>query len=450
MEYTGAIVEKNVELLISLGFRDLGYDIVLLDDAMTELKRAADGSLVENKSKFPKGLQKLSDDLHAANLKFGVYSSAGSHTCGGYPGSLGYETQDAEWWASLGADLLKYDNCYNDGQSGTPKLSYDRYKVMSDALIATGRDFTYLMCNWGDDKPWEWASTITNAARMSGDIHDSYAIDAITCPCGPDEFYCQLPGYQCSMMNILGKAAAMTSKNQPGYWNDLDMLNVGLGGMTYDEYKTQMSMWSAIKSPLIMGNKLDEIKPDDYAILINPALIAINQDAAGSAIQRRFRYQIDDKDDYGFGEIQIWSGNLANGDAVVAYINGGNSTQTISKKLLDVFGGIRTDPKINTAWDLYDVWGNQTVMPTNIAAQVLKGSMKLTDAPASQYYFNASATTWAQGVANENPLLLGTPAGHVGAGGILTADVPRHGVQMWRLRPAKGSSQKSKTGKDEL
>ena len=93
---------------------------------------------------------------------------------GGYPGSLGHETEDAAFWASLGADYLKYDNCYNEGLSGTPKLSQDRYAAMSNALNTTGRNFTYSLCNWGDDKPWEWASTIANSARISGDIFDSF------------------------------------------------------------------------------------------------------------------------------------------------------------------------------------------------------------------------------------------------------------------------------------
>ena len=44
-------------------------------------------------------------------------------------------------------------------------------------------------------------------------------------------------------MNILNKAAPITNKGKPGAWNDLDMLEVGNGGMTDDEYKTHFSMW---------------------------------------------------------------------------------------------------------------------------------------------------------------------------------------------------------------
>lgn len=114
---------------------------------------------------------------------------------------------------------LRTQNCYNEGQSGTPLLSQDRYAAMSNALNSTGRNFTYSLCNWGDDKPWEWASTIANSARISGDIFDSFTQPTTGCPCDQDAYYCELPGYQCHVMNILGKASYIVSKNQPGYWN---------------------------------------------------------------------------------------------------------------------------------------------------------------------------------------------------------------------------------------
>ena len=443
LAYNETTVTTNAQRLVDLGFRDLGYRVVIFDDAMTELNRSANGSLIENASKFPSGLASIADTLHSDGLYFGVYSSAGRFTCGGYPGSLGHETADAAWWSSQGADYLKYDNCYNEGLSGTPKLSQDRYAAMSNALNTTGRQITYSLCNWGDDKPWEWASTIANSARMSGDIFDSFDTPTTSCPCGPDDYYCQLPGYACSVVNILGKASHIVSKNQPGYWNDLDMLEVGNGGMEYDEYKLHFSMWAAIKSPLIMGNKLDELSPEDYAILINQAVLAISQDPAGSAIQRRVVRQVDNKDENGFGEIQLWSGSLANGDQVVAFLNIGNSSMTIEFSLVDVFGGIRTNENAQKRWDLFDVWGNETVMSPDVASQVLNGTMAVGNATG---YYNASATSWALGLNQSEAVLFGTPAGSVQAGGLLSAEVPRHGIQMWRLREAGGGSRK----RDEL
>jgi alpha-galactosidase len=91
------------------------------------------------------------------------------------------------------------------------------------------------------------------------------------CPCGPDEYYCELPGYGCSVMNILGKASYIRSKTQSGYYNDLDMLEVGNGGMSYDEYKVHFSMWAAIKSPL---SKSAPVFPTELPSASNVASVA--------------------------------------------------------------------------------------------------------------------------------------------------------------------------------
>jgi len=119
-------------------------------------------------------MKAVADDIHALGMKFGMYSSAGAFTCGRFPGSLGYEEQDAKTWAEWGVDYLKYDNCYNNGQSGTPGASFKRYETMSKALNGTGREMLYSMCNWGEDGPWNWASTIANSFRMSGDIYGRF------------------------------------------------------------------------------------------------------------------------------------------------------------------------------------------------------------------------------------------------------------------------------------
>lgn len=285
----------------------------------------------------------------------------------------------------------------------------------------------------------EWASTIANSARISGDIQDSFSMPTASCPCGPDDYYCELPGYACSVMNILGKAASIRSKNQAGYYNDLDMLEVGNGGMTTDEYKLHFSMWAAIKSPLIMGNKLDQLTPEDYVILTNPAVLAISQDPSVSAVSRTVRESVDDKDEYGFGEVQVWQGSLTGGDQVVAFLNAGNNSRTMSYSLVDVFGGLRTNSNAQKGWDLYDVWGSRTVMPVDVASRVLNGTLAVGNATN---YYNASETSWALGINQTNPLLMGTANGSVQSGGMLTAHVPRHGIQMWRLREAGAGSKR--------
>lgn len=58
------------------------------------------------------------------------------------------------------------------------------------------------------------------------------------------------------MLRILEYSAPLVQKAGPGQWNDLDMLEVGNGGMTMTEYQTHFAMWAVIKSPLILGNDL--------------------------------------------------------------------------------------------------------------------------------------------------------------------------------------------------
>lgn len=160
--------------MVELGLRDAGYNYVILDDCWSD-GRYSNGSLKPDFSKFPNGMKHVADQIHALGLKYGMYSDAGKYTCGQYgrksfvgkslemcsrltetsAGSLGYETIDARTFASWGVDYLKYDNCYNEGESGTPQISYNRYNVMSKALNATGRPIFYSLCNWGEDGPWK-------------------------------------------------------------------------------------------------------------------------------------------------------------------------------------------------------------------------------------------------------------------------------------------------------
>ncbi|KAL8695410.1 MAG: hypothetical protein Q9224_003408, partial [Gallowayella concinna] len=128
---------ETAEKMVDFGLRDLGYKYVILDDCWQNMERGPNGSLVANSTKFPDGMKAVADKIHDMGLLFGMYSSAGMYTCAQFPASLGHETRDAQTFADWGVDYLKYDNCYNQGQEGTSKLSFDRYKTMSQALNKT-------------------------------------------------------------------------------------------------------------------------------------------------------------------------------------------------------------------------------------------------------------------------------------------------------------------------
>lgn len=295
---------------------------------------------------------------------------------------------------------------------------------------------------------------MANSWRMSGDIYDSFNRPDPRCPCDgnvDDQGYnCALPGFHCSVMNILSKVAHFVDKGVPGAWNDLDALEVGNGGMTDDEYKTHFSMWAAVKSPLLMGNNVVALSPSSLSILTNPAVLAISQDPLGSAAVRRWRYEVPDVDQYGQGEIQMWTGQLYAGDQVVILLNGGNSSRMMNATSADIFadsGEGGTAKQIQNSWQIYDLWANR--MDNGTASAILDGTstqIQGTGANVTQYYYNATKTSYAEGLKNNDTLLLGKEVGTLSAGGTIRTMVPRHGVAMMRLSQITNSRRK----RDEL
>jgi alpha-galactosidase len=451
---------QTAQLIVDYGLKDLGYHYVILDDCWSAGRNASNNnSLIADSTKFPRGMAAVADDLHGLGLGFGMYSDAGKYTCGGYPGSLGYETVDANTFASWGVDYLKYDNCYNEGQAGNQMISYNRYATMSKALNATGRPILYSLCNWGEDYPWNWGSTIANSWRISGDIYDNWDHPDARCPCDGDNAYnCALPGFHCSVTNIMNKASFIPSKAQPGAWNDLDMLEVGNGAMTDAEYIAHFSVWAAVKSPLIMGNDIRIIKPADLSILSNPAIIAVNQDPLGQSAVRRWIWSTAATDENFRSQIQMWSGNLKSttdgktNDMIVLLINGGNSTASMNATLADIFidnGPGGTAPQVKQAWEVRDLWANR--MSSDVASWIIGNSTaagnattgyNATQAGAGGRY-NATKTSYAQGLMNKDPLLLGGVVSTAQASGTVVADVEAHGARVFRLRAVQtGSSVK--------
>jgi len=135
------LIKDSVDKIKALGLDQIGYKYVNLDDCWALLERTSDGHFIPDPERFPNGMTPLGDYIHAAGLFYGIYSSAGTKTCAGRAGSLGYESIDAQDFASWGVDYLKYDNCYNNKVSGTI-----RYPAMRDALESTGRPIFYSLC----------------------------------------------------------------------------------------------------------------------------------------------------------------------------------------------------------------------------------------------------------------------------------------------------------------
>ncbi|MFF2008611.1 NPCBM/NEW2 domain-containing protein [Streptomyces sp. NPDC058195] len=255
-EFDESMVKGIADIFVEKGLKDAGYQYVNLDDCWARPQRNADGELEADPKRFPNGIKAVADYVHSRGLKIGIYTSAGTRTCDsvGLPGALGHEYSDARQFADWGIDYLKYDNCNNQGVDAKK-----RYTTMRDALEATGRPIVYSICEWGQNKPWEWAGEVGNLWRTTGDINDSWG----------------------SMLSIMKQNLPLAAAAGPGRWNDPDMLEVGNGGMTDTEYRTHFSMWSVMAAPLLIGSDLRRASAKTYEILSNREVIAVDQDPLG-------------------------------------------------------------------------------------------------------------------------------------------------------------------------
>ena len=283
------LAKQVADSFITTGLAAAGYQFINLDDCWQSDRNATTNEIIANPDNFPSGIKALADYIHGKGLKFGLYSDAGTATCQGKPGSLGYEDIDASTYASWDVDYLKYDNCNNQGVD--PQI---RYPKMRDALNKTGKPIYYSICEW-QNSPWTWAPPVGNSWRNTDDIGDSWR----------------------STMSILDQQPPITSLGGPGHWNDPDMLEVGNGGQTTTEYESHFALWAFLKAPLIIGCDTRNMSNDTLRILTNTEIIAVNQDPLGiPASQLNVN-----------GTQQLWGGPIVNGYAAILFNAGDDAVE---------------------------------------------------------------------------------------------------------------------------
>ena len=318
------VIRDTVNAIASNGMKQAGYQYVVIDDCWHG-PRDANGFVTADAQRFPSGIKALADYVHSKGLKFGIYSDAGMKTCGGRPGSEGHEYQDAIQYARWGVDYLKYDWC----STGT-RNAEDAYALMSDALKASGRPIVFSMCEWGTAKPWLWASKIGNLWRTTGDITDKWV---------------GKPGLGWGMASIVDMNEPLWPYAGPGHWNDPDMLEIGNGGMTTQEYRSHFSLWATMAAPLMAGNDIARMSADTRAMLLNGEVIAVDQDAAGVQGHRVWK----DGDD------EVWMKPLADGGRAVLLWNRGAAPATISASWAALGYPASLSLKVRDLWKHEDV-----------------------------------------------------------------------------------------------
>ncbi|CAD5118486.1 DgyrCDS7185 [Dimorphilus gyrociliatus] len=305
------LYKRMADHLAADGYKDVGYQYVNIDDCWMAMERdQKTGSLVADPKRFPSGIKALADYVHGKGLKLGIYEDFGTKTCGGYPGSEYYLQKDAETFAEWGVDMLKLDGCY----SNVNQMD-DAYPIMGQWLNRTGRHMVY-SCSWPAYQQGHQHIDYANIAkhcnlwRNYGDIADSW--DSVT-----------------SIINFYGSNKENFAQVAgPGNFNDPDMLILGDYGLSYDQEKTQMAMWSIMAAPLFMSVDLRNIKPQSKALLQNKRVIAINQDMLGVQGQRVLVK----------GDVGIWTKPIlpTNSMAVAFQCSSTSTPEKISIQLKDI------------------------------------------------------------------------------------------------------------------
>lgn len=278
------LIEEEADAIAASGMRDAGYRYVVIDDCW-QTARDANGVIVADSARFPHGIKSLADYVHSKGLKFGIYTDAGTKTCQGRPGTLGHEELDARTYASWGVDYVKEDWCNAKGLDA-PK----QYAAFRDALAHAGRPIVLSICEWGSNQPWEWAPPVGNLWRTTDDIEDKWL----------------------SMLSNLDQNGQHASVARPGAWNDPDMLEVGNGGMTDDEYRAHFGLWAIMSAPLMAGHDVRSMSAATKDILTNREVIAVDQDSLGKQGMLVWESPPD---------LQVWSKSLADGSRAVALLN---------------------------------------------------------------------------------------------------------------------------------
>ncbi|SHH38931.1 glycoside hydrolase family 27 protein [Flavobacterium defluvii] len=331
------LVKETADIMVSSGLAAAGYNYIVLDDGWMTKERDTNGDLVPDPVKFPNGMKALIDYVHSKGLKFGLYNCAGTQTCAGYPGTRGYEYQDARFYAKLGIDFLKYDWCNTKGITAP-----EAYTTMSNALKTAGRPIVFSLCEWGDNQPWEWGKPVGNLWRISGDIY----------PCFDCEFKHPENWSSWGFMKIAEMRKDIRKYSGPDHWNDFDMMEVG-NEMNDTEDKSHFAMWCMLSSPLFTGNDYRKMSKETLAILTNKELIAINQDKLGI---QGFKHSAEDG-------LEVWVKPLSDGNWAVTFLNRSEVSKKINfdwKKnaIKDVDFGYEADFQ-KTTFKLKNLWTNK-------------------------------------------------------------------------------------------
>ncbi|KAJ3847248.1 glycoside hydrolase [Lentinula lateritia] len=375
------LVLEAAQLMVSLGLQAAGYEYVNIDDCYAEKNRSENGDIVANSVRFARGMNNLTDQIHALGFKTGIYSDSGWFTCGGYPGSFQNELRDARTFQEWGFDYLKrvkfhsYDHV--QPSDGYPKdltivqvIPFDdviregmigKFTRMADALAHLSKKsgkppFLFSLCQWGWEQVWLWGSTLGHSWRVTGDISPNW--DSLTLIINFNSFITQATDFHghndMDMLQLLRKRRTYLRRGQiPFHGVGIDEITAS-GMFTISILLAGLTLMILLLAFQIGTNKdlkLSAITPEILEILTNTEILAINQDPVIGQSISPFRWGVNpDWTSNSSFPAQYYSGPSENG-TVFMLLNTLNETS-------DMFFNLTESPWIRAGreYSVRDLW----------------------------------------------------------------------------------------------
>ncbi|WP_367319050.1 RICIN domain-containing protein [Streptomyces sp. HUAS ZL42] len=353
------VIKQQADAFVAAGLPAAGYKYINIDEGWWQGTRDSAGNITVDTTEWPGGMSAIADYIHSKGLKAGIYTDAGKDGCGYYfptgrpaapgSGSEGHYDQDMLQFSKWGFDFVKVDWCGGDAEGLDAATTY---KAISDsvakATATTGRPLTLSICNWGKQNPWNWAPGQAPMWRTSTDII----------------FYGNKP----SMTNLLSNfdQTLHPTAQHTGYYNDPDMLMVGMDGFTAAQNRTHMNLWAISGAPLLAGNDLSTMTAETANILKNPEVIAVDQDPRGL---QGVKVAEDTAGLQVYGKVLAGSANRA-----VVLLNRTSSAQNITVRWSDL-GLTNASATVRDLWARANVGSFGTSYTTSVPAG---GSVMLT------------------------------------------------------------------------
>jgi hypothetical protein len=395
------IVQEQAKALASNGMKEAGYEYVVIDEGWWLGQRDAAGNIVINPKQWPAiqpgqkdgDMANIAAYIHSLGLKAGIYTDAGRDGCSMYPdsgpkllntGSEGHYDQDFLQFSKWGFDYVKVDWCggAKEGRSGAVQYAQIAHAIQKAEKI-TGRKLYFSICEWGSQNPWFWGPGVggieSTIWRTGGDIippvverlhdaeHDKRVITAA---------------------NVLDSfdTGLHPEAQHTGYYNDLDMMVMGMRGMTNALDRTHMGLWAISSAPMMVGSDLTRLSPATLSLLTNREALAIHNDAYGLQ-----PIKVDEPTP----GIQIWVKPMAiAGRRAVGILNRTDASTQV-KIAWEKFG-LKGTPK-----SLRDVWNGRDLDPGNVTISVPAHDLALMvvdgeDKTPAEYPANQNSITGMQ------------------------------------------------------